>query len=149
VLAREHSVPVHVHNHLDSIDAGRAWRDTQQPPAPVQGDTDAPGAPLPGTTLDGTVSISRGRYLHFGADLVLEKPLAESAVTAAAADPNAVPAEQPVGPVRFRLDDSRRVRSNEVHYLDHPRFGIITIITPYEVPEEKTEQQTPPPAVAQ
>ncbi len=32
------------------------------------------------------------------------------------------------------IDESRRMRSNELHYLDHPLFGMIIKITPYEVP---------------
>jgi hypothetical protein len=31
----------------------------------------------------------------------------------------------------YRLQQSRRMRSNEVHYLDHPLFGIIVQVTPY------------------
>lgn len=32
------------------------------------------------------------------------------------------------------IDESRRMRSNELHYLDHPLFGMIIKITPYEIP---------------
>jgi hypothetical protein len=31
----------------------------------------------------------------------------------------------------YRMQQSRRMRSNEVHYLDHPLFGIIVQVTPY------------------
>jgi hypothetical protein len=33
----------------------------------------------------------------------------------------------------FRLQQSRRMRSSEIHYLDHPLFGIIALVTPYDL----------------
>ena len=35
----------------------------------------------------------------------------------------------------FELNESRRMRSEEIHYLDHPALGIIVKITPIEAPE--------------
>lgn len=32
----------------------------------------------------------------------------------------------------YRMQQSRRMRSNEIHYLDHPRFGIVAFATRYE-----------------
>jgi hypothetical protein len=32
----------------------------------------------------------------------------------------------------FELNESRRMRSKELHYLDHPAMGIIVKITPVE-----------------
>jgi hypothetical protein len=37
----------------------------------------------------------------------------------------------------FRLQQSRRMRSSEIHYLDHPLFGVIAQVTPYELPQPK------------
>ncbi len=39
----------------------------------------------------------------------------------------------------YRMQQSRRMRSNETHYLDHPRFGIVVRVTPYE--SEKPEKE--------
>lgn len=36
---------------------------------------------------------------------------------------------------RYQLIDSRRMRSNELHYIDHPMFGMLVKIVPYELPE--------------
>jgi hypothetical protein len=30
----------------------------------------------------------------------------------------------------------RRIRSKELHYLDHPVMGMLLLITPYEKPEQ-------------
>jgi Peptidoglycan-binding protein, CsiV len=66
-----------------------------------------------GSGLQGQVALSRGRYLHLTLDLVYDAP-------GAAAEP----------PQRFVLRQSRRMRSNERHYMDSPRFGVIAIVTP-------------------
>ncbi len=53
------------------------------------------------------------------------------------------------------IDESRRMRSNELHYLDHPLFGMVIKVTPYEAPipeideEISTTLTTPPEAPVQ
>jgi hypothetical protein len=32
------------------------------------------------------------------------------------------------------MNEERRMRSNEIHYIDHPLFGLIIQLTPYKVP---------------
>jgi hypothetical protein len=66
-----------------------------------------------GSGLVGQVALTRGRYLHLTLDLVYDTP-------GAAGEPTQ----------RFVLRQSRRMRSNERHYLDSPRFGVIAIVTP-------------------
>ena len=69
---------------------------------------------VPATSgLVGQVALSRGRYLHLTLDLVYSPP-------ANGGDP------QP----RYVLQQTRRMRSNERHYIDHPKFGVVAIITP-------------------
>lgn len=63
------------------------------------------GLPL----LDGTVSLSRARFLHLAADLIYVDPATG---------------------IPVQLKESRRMRSNELHYLDHPRFGVLVQVTP-------------------
>ena len=36
----------------------------------------------------------------------------------------------------MELSESRRVRSGDLHYLDHPKFGIIVRIDTIEIPQE-------------
>ena len=66
-----------------------------------------------GSGIVGQVALSRGRYLHLTLDLVYDAP-------GAAGEPTQ----------RFVLRQSRRMRSNERHYLDSPRFGVIAVVTP-------------------
>jgi hypothetical protein len=66
-----------------------------------------------GSGIVGQVALSRGRYLHLTLDLVYDAPGATGEPTQ-----------------RFVLRQSRRMRSNERHYMDSPRFGVIAIVTP-------------------
>ena len=40
------------------------------------------------------------------------------------------------------IDESRRMRSNELHYLDHPLFGMIIKVTPYEAPVPEADEDS-------
>jgi hypothetical protein len=64
----------------------------------------------PSTGAVGQAALSRGRYLHLTLDLMFAPP------------------EE--GGQRYVLRQTRRMRSNERHYFDHPKFGVIAIITP-------------------
>jgi hypothetical protein len=80
--------------------------------------------------LEGLVQVSRGRFLHLDVDLLLR------------------PADG-TAPVRVRLN--RRMRSGELHYLDHPHVGILVQAERYRpepepVPAEETPAGEPKPA---
>ena len=57
-----------------------------------------------GDRLSGLIRMSQGRYLHLDTDLVLRDAVSSQ-------------------PYRIKLH--RRMRSNELHYVDHPRLGIL------------------------
>lgn len=91
--------------------------------------------------VDGTVLLTRSRYLHVYADLVFSLP-EPVALRRANPAPVADTGERQ-RLLRLRLRDHRRMRSEELHYLDHPAFGLLVWITPYEVPEtEPPEART-------
>ena len=39
----------------------------------------------------------------------------------------------------FHLFETRRMRSKEIHYFDHPLFGVITRVIPYEFPKAEPD----------
>jgi hypothetical protein len=102
--------------------------------------------------------VHRARYLHVKADLLYYRPLDTdaSAPIPSGDDADAAPvldsrdtalieqllAEEDVAPRLFRLTESRRMRSRELHYLDHPLFGMLVEAWPLELPE------VPPPAAS-
>ena len=64
--------------------------------------------------LSGTLQVTLGRYLHFDAKLWLEQP------------PQSPAAAAPY----MQLKQARTMRSGELHYLDHPRIGVLVRIDP-------------------
>ncbi len=82
--------------------------------------------------VEGTVRMHRSRYLHVETDLLYYRPsLTPAAVRSAGQATNAAIEDQPPQ-TRFRLVTSRRMRSNELHYVDHPVFGMLVLVTPYQ-----------------
>lgn len=80
--------------------------------------------------LDGDVRLYRSRFLHLVLDLelVADEP-------AGLTTPVVLPGEDPfaaLGPDVYRLDESRKMKSGELHYFDHPRFGALALVTPVE-----------------
>jgi hypothetical protein len=85
---------------------------------------------------EGTVAVTLGRFLHLHADLwseADEMPV-DQLPHGAFGPPRAANASRER--TYQRLNEQRRMRSSEVHYLDHPRFGILVRIDSVEPPEE-------------
>lgn len=80
----------------------------------------AGGSPL---KIDGTIRIRASQFLHADVDLVyFIDPRSQSVVNTAA--PGA-----PAQPASSRMRESRRMKLNELHYFDHPLFGMIMHIS--------------------
>jgi len=88
--------------------------------------------------LEGKITIELSRYLHTHVDLVLRRPrlsadpvldnaVEEAYLAANAADTRILNNHQ--------LREHRRMRSKNLHYIDNPEFGMLVLITPYEVAE--------------
>jgi hypothetical protein len=85
-----------------------------------------------GDSIEGSVTLVRERYLHLDVDLLLMRASGVAPLQYADASSSA-PA--------FRLREKRRMRSRELHYFDHPRFGMIAMVTPYNAPEDEPEPE--------
>jgi len=97
--------------------------------------------PAPGYSLDGTLKLHLGRYLHLEADLLYRSnPPAPEVNNTFLMSLNEVKPPQTL----FRMYQTRRLRSGELHYLDHPMFGMLVLITPYELPEPAPEPEPEP-----
>ena len=68
--------------------------------------------------LQGMIRLHRSRYLHVEPDLWFMSESADGQ------------------PYWVRINQNRRMRSEELHYLDHPLFGLLVRLAPW-----KTEQQ--------
>lgn len=71
-----------------------------------------------GGTINGFFRIQRGNLVYMIADI-----------------------EYSSDSIIYRLNEKRRFKYNETHYLDHPKFGILARISPIEV-EVETETET-------
>lgn len=82
----------------------------------------------PTPPFEGTVRISVNRYFHVNLDLLLMG--ANRAATAT--EPSPLANSPTRGSIRFTA--SRRMRSGELHYIDHPRVGALILISRVEPP---------------
>ncbi|MFO7602537.1 MAG: CsiV family protein, partial [Gammaproteobacteria bacterium] len=113
-------------------------------------DTIAAEIPEPGTTagqpepllytqarLDGIITISLARYLHFETTLRFEAngltppPTEQNAGFLTTDTLDTIKA----GPSTVVYVDTqrRRMRSSELHYIDHPVIGMLVLMTPVEL----------------
>ncbi len=79
------------------------------------------------SSVQGWVKLIRERFLHLDVDLFL---VANQGQAPLASD-DRIPL--------FELNEKRRIRSGELHYFDHPRFGMIARVTPYQASESPVE----------
>jgi len=92
--------------------------------------------------LEGTVGVSVGRYLHFQADLYFHAPGLGMPLIAVARRTDGTPVMDeltPLKPAYMALTESRRMRSGEIHYLDHPKLGLVVRIDPVGIPDGLVE----------
>jgi hypothetical protein len=81
--------------------------------------------------LSGRITLIRERYLHLDVDLFLSSAYATLSAT-----------EDAAGSPVYELSERRRIKkSGVVHYFDHPRFGMIAIVTPYLSPQQQLQEE--------
>lgn len=88
----------------------------------------------PPAGLDGSLTLYLGRYLHLVVDLELDaedtdgrNPALDDSVSNYG-DYRAIDEFGDVvtpGPVRYRIEENRILRSGELRYFDHPKFGVL------------------------
>jgi len=91
--------------------------------------------------LEGTLSVGVKRYLHLRLDLLLRRLVMGDATGPGA---GLGPHYQP-----YRLQARRRLRSGELHYIDHPILGVLFLASKYQPPKPALEPAPPvsePPA---
>ncbi|SFD03925.1 Peptidoglycan-binding protein, CsiV [Thiohalospira halophila DSM 15071] len=163
-LPRHAAVPVHLHGGLfwydDEAEGGVAiepavpaappWRSEEEEEEEDDegetgngGDEDAAGTGVvgpPAPVVDGTLRLVVSRYLHAEVDLLYRDPSPDAETRTyrrpGLLTPEGAERQLPAG---FRLQTSRRMRSGEIHYIDHPRFGVLVFVNPWEPEEEEGE----------
>jgi Peptidoglycan-binding protein, CsiV len=75
--------------------------------------------------IEGIIGVTRGRYLHLDAKLWYAVHTNQAAVDSIGADE----------PLYMELREERRMRSGELHYLDHPKLGVLARVDPIAPPD--------------
>lgn len=91
--------------------------------------------------LEGVLRVTLARYLHLEAELTFKDKQPEIIATDnpfVVLDTQSEREKiQKQGVIHLK-QKRRRMRSKELHYIDHPVLGILINIIPYEKPEEET-----------
>ena len=92
------------------------------------------------SVLEGILRVTLARYLHLEAELTYQDKLPEIVATdnpfSVLDNESTREKIQKQGVIHLK-QKRRRIRSNELHYVDHPVLGILINITRYEKPEDK------------
>jgi peptidoglycan-binding protein CsiV len=87
----------------------------------------------------GTVRLSLTRFLHVKLDLTyIDTQAAQRGPTPAPDDLT----DLPIAP-RYHIDAERTTRSGELHYFDHPAFGVLIKVTPVKADPGATPATRP------
>lgn len=82
-----------------------------------------PGATLALPEMRGTLVLHVSRYLHIEPNLWLTDQDARDRL------------------YRVQIDQSRRMRSEKLHYLDHPKFGLLIQVNPWQSEKQQEIEQ--------
>jgi hypothetical protein len=74
----------------------------------------------PDNELNGTLHFYLSRFLH------LELNVSYQPHNSAIGAPGGTSVEPPI----YMIDEQRRVKSNDLNYFDHPKFGVLVRVTP-------------------
>lgn len=77
------------------------------------------GRTAEGWELEGTLRFYQSRFLHVEVELLLREPPLRRV--------GAQDAEGSV-PKAYRISESRRIRSGQIDYFDHPKFGALVLV---------------------
>ncbi|GKT11625.1 MAG: hypothetical protein ISEC1_P0592 [Thiomicrorhabdus sp.] len=79
------------------------------------------------TNVTGTLKLYKTRFAHVQFDLEVEKRIPEK-VREAFANNQQISLEYLPTHWRFNLQESRKIKPGQLHYIDHPLFGILVQI---------------------
>jgi hypothetical protein len=117
------------------------WPEEQTEAIPLQRFAEPPDG------LDGNLTLYLSRYLHLVVDLQLVAP--PEVVVMSQDEIEYLPDTATVGqllgyadsvqqeqPVHFRIQENRILKNGELRYYDHPKFGVLAMVTRIEEEEE-------------
>lgn len=138
VLSEDDAKAVHIYSHMDDLQTDDVQASADSLAIPPSSESFiyqiSTNNEPPLKVIDGTVKVTLGKYLHLDTDLLYRIQ---------AEDTNEFSIfgfrSRDETPDVFRMHESRRMRSGELHYFDHPLFGMLALITPYQLPEQELD----------
>lgn len=85
------------------------------------------------SSLSGTITLIMSRYLHINANLVYRKPLPLDNEDNDHSQSGNLYENYPV-------TFERRMRSKEIHYIDHPFIGMIILAVPFQIETQPADE---------
>ena len=82
------------------------------------------------SNVQGSIKLILGRYLHIHTNLHYKRLMDTYSSNTLALNSNIFN--------EFKIQSQRRMRSNELHYIDHPLLGILVMVSPIIKPESET-----------
>ena len=139
VLSLEDTKTVHIYSNMEQAQTNDIETSPDALAIPPANDffsfQQSADSEVPMNVIDGTIKITLGKYLHLETDLLYRtKPEETNDFSIFGFKKQ----NQPLSV--FRMQESRRMRSGELHYFDHPLFGMIAIITPYQLPDQQIDE---------
>lgn len=58
--------------------------------------------------------------------------------------PSILDEDPAAGPTSYRIYEKRRMKSGELNYYDHPKIGMVLMVTPVEIPDVESGPKTSP-----
>jgi len=139
-LDKKLALPIHFKREILAAPVAGENNPTQNTEATSSFET-TDNKPLPSSILEGLLRVTLARYLHLEAELTYQNKIPEITDTdnpfAILDNENERNEMQKQGVIHLK-QKRHRIRSNELHYVDHPVLGILIRITPYEKPEKIT-----------
>lgn len=77
-----------------------------------------------GTQMVGTIKLYKTRFAHVEVDLEFEKAI-PSKIREAFSENQQLTLEDLPSHWRFNLKEARKIKGSELHYIDHPLFGVL------------------------
>lgn len=144
VLSDKDAKAVHIHSTMEQSQDDDIFSSDETLALPPNNDFFTPqsnsDSALPMNVIDGTIKVTLSKYLHLEADLLYRVKAEQKNEF----NIFGFRKEEP-SLTAFKLKDSRRMRSGEIHYFDHPLFGMLVRITPYQLAgQPPDEAQTVP-----
>lgn len=97
--------------------------------------------------LSGELTLYLGRYLHLVLDLQLDAPAtagnnadSDRAISSYSDTRVLNDFSNRPGPVRYRIQENRILRSGELRYFDHPKFGVLAKAARVDIAVEEPAQ---------